>query len=93
MKSRSTALNICSSLSNRIDTAVVETFNITADYIQLNQLLKASGLCATGGEANMAIENGRVRVDGAIETRKRCKTRTGQTVTFERHVIKVVQDT
>lgn len=71
----------------------METFSIAADYIQLNQLLKASGLCATGGAANMAIENGLVAVDGTIETRKRRKTRAGQTVAFQDHVIRVIKET
>ncbi len=76
----------------RIGTDAVETLNITADYIQLNQLLKASGLCATGGAANLAIENGLVAVDGTIETRKRFKTRAGQTVSFQGHVVRVIQE-
>ena len=55
-------------------------FAIDGEYIELNKLLKASGLVATGGQAKMVISDGLVRVDGAVEMRLRCKIRPGQTV-------------
>jgi ribosome-associated protein len=54
------------------------TFQINGDYIELVRLLKASGLCQTGGEAKIRIENGEVVVDGSVETRKKAKIRPGQ---------------
>ncbi len=39
--------------------------------IALIQLLKAAGICMTGGEAKILVEGGEVRVDGEIEVRKR----------------------
>jgi ribosome-associated protein len=68
----------------------METFELSGDYIELNKLLKASGLCETGGMAKMAIENGQVTVDGAVEYRKRCKIRNGQAVEYDGHTINVV---
>ena len=59
-----------------------QVFIIRGDYIQLDQLLKATGLCGTGGEAHAAVESGQVLVDGHTETRKRAKLRPGQTVTY-----------
>jgi len=53
-------------------------FQIKGDYIELVRLLKASGLCQTGGEAKIRVENGEVRVDGKVETRKKAKIRPGQ---------------
>lgn len=58
------------------------TFVVRGDYIQLDQLLKATGLCDSGGAAHAAIAEGRVRVDGMVDTRKRAKLRPGQKVTF-----------
>ena len=52
------------------------------EHIQLDQLLKAAGLVDSGGAAHAAVEQGQVRVDGALETRKRAKLRPGQTVRF-----------
>ena len=49
------------------------TFAVRGEYIQLDQLLKATGLCESGGAAHAAIAEGRVRVDAAVDTRKRAK--------------------
>ena len=55
---------------------------VRGDHIQLDQLLKATGLCESGGAAHAAIAEGRVKVDGAVDTRKRAKMRPGQRVAF-----------
>jgi ribosome-associated protein len=53
------------------------------EFIELNHLLKVMGLCASGGMAKAFIAEGRVKVDGNVELRKRCKIRSGQVVEFE----------
>ena len=58
------------------------TLAVRGEFIQLDQLLKATGLCDSGGAAHAAIAEGRVRVDGTVDTRKRSKLRPGQTVSF-----------
>lgn len=58
-------------------------FAVRGEYIQLDQLLKATGLVESGGAAHAAITEGRVRVDGTVDTRKRAKLRPGQYVEFE----------
>lgn len=55
---------------------------VRGDYIQLDQLLKTTGLCHSGGCAHAEIEAGKVTVDGTVETRKRAKLRPGQTVGY-----------
>ena len=55
---------------------------IRGDYIQLDQALKASGLCHSGGFAHSEIEAGAVCVDGLVETRKRAKLRPGQRIEY-----------
>ena len=57
-------------------------FAIRGEYIQLDQLLKATGLCESGGAAHAAIADGMVKVDAAVDTRKRAKLRPGQRVSF-----------
>jgi ribosome-associated protein len=59
------------------------------EFILLQALLKASGLCDTGGEAKAAIVDGDVKVDGEVETRRGKKIRDGQIVTFGGKTIKV----
>ena len=67
----------------------MERFVLSGDYIELNKLLKATGLCDTGGMAKYAIENGGVTVDNKVEYRKGCKIRHGQKVEFDSHLIEV----
>ena len=59
------------------------------DYIELHNLLKVIGLCGSGGEAKMLIADGLVKVDGVVETRKRCKIRAGQVAEFQGEKISV----
>ncbi len=63
----------------------IEDFILKGDFIELNKLLKITGLCASGGMAKAVIAEGRVKVDGKAELRKRCKIRAGQVVEFEGH--------
>ena len=65
-------------------------FAVRGPYIQLDQVLKAAGLVATGGEAHAAVEAGEVRVDGRPESRKRAKLRPGQRVTLGEHRVELV---
>lgn len=58
----------------------VLSFALRTEYIDLLQLLKATGLCATGGEAKWAVEEERVLVNGELEMRKRRKLRPGDVV-------------
>ncbi|MBW1901484.1 MAG: RNA-binding S4 domain-containing protein [Deltaproteobacteria bacterium] len=64
-------------------------FKIEGDYIELIKLLKATGLCTTGGMAKIVTAEGHVKVDNHIELRKRCKIRKGQRVEFDGHIIEV----
>ena len=57
--------------------------------IELKNLLKASGLAESGGMAKLAIEEGRVLVDNAPETRKACKIKAGQVVSYDNNTIRV----
>lgn len=61
------------------------------DYIELNNLLKVTGLCESGGRAKQLIADGFVKVDDHTELRKRCKIRQGQVVEFDGTVIQVIK--
>lgn len=50
------------------------------EYIELNDLLKVTGVFESGGMAKTAITEGLVTVDGRPEQRRRCKIWQGQTV-------------
>ena len=61
-------------------------------YVELNNLLKLTGLCSSGGEAKTFIANGQVTVNGKIELRKRCKIRIQDTVKFNGVSIEIMDD-
>ena len=56
------------------------TFQLDRDHVELNQLLKLSGLCDSGGAGKALVASGAVYVDGQRELRKTCKIHAGQTV-------------
>lgn len=58
-------------------------------FITLTNLLKVLRLVGSGGEANMRIVGGEVRVNGAVTTEKRKKLRAGDRVEFEGRTIVV----
>ena len=68
----------------------METFDLEGhEFIALNDLLKVTGHCSSGGIAKAVIGDGLVKVDGQVELRKRCKIRGGQVVEFSGARIRV----
>ena len=57
--------------------------------IELCQFLKFAGLAGSGGEAKQRIADGEVLVNGTLETRKRKKLASGDTVTLDGQTIVV----
>lgn len=55
-------------------------FRLLGEFVELNQLLKLTGVCDSGGAGKMLVSAGGVSVDGSVELRKTCKIRAGQTV-------------
>lgn len=55
-------------------------FELDREFVELNQLLKLSGLCDSGGAGKALVASGAVSVDGIVELRKTCKIRGGQVV-------------
>jgi ribosome-associated protein len=55
-------------------------FELDAEYVELNQLLKLVGLCDSGGAGKALVASGVVKVDGKQELRKTAKIRAGQKV-------------
>lgn len=60
----------------------VDEFQAKDGMIRLGQLLKASGLAETGGEAKVLLAEARVRVNGEVETRRGRQLHPGDVVTL-----------
>ena len=65
------------------------TLRLTEDYIELTKLLKVVQLAQSGGHAKLLVEEGSVRVNGAVEYRKRNKLRAGDWVEVGGHTVLV----
>ncbi|MCP6456964.1 RNA-binding S4 domain-containing protein, partial [Klebsiella pneumoniae] len=50
---------------------------LRGEFIELDKLLKATGLVESGGRARVLIAGGEVTVDGQVELRKTAKIRAG----------------
>jgi len=57
-------------------------FDLTAEFVEVNQLLKLVGLVDSGGAGKNLVASGVVSVDGKQELRKTAKIRSGQTVSI-----------
>ena len=55
-------------------------FQIKGEFVELNQLLKLTGVCDSGGAGKVLVADGAVSVDGQVELRKTCKIRGGSVV-------------
>jgi ribosome-associated protein len=64
-------------------------FELDRDHVELNQLLKLTGVCDSGGAGKHLVASGAVRVDGAVELRKTCKIHAGQRIEVGDVVIEV----
>ena len=58
------------------------TFELNTEFVEINQLLKLSGLVDSGGAGKNLVASGVVSVDGTKELRKTAKIRAGQTVSL-----------
>lgn len=60
----------------------MNTIIINKEPVELFKILKFEGIVASGGEAKMVISQGMVKVNGTIETQKRKKIVSGDTIEF-----------
>lgn len=65
-------------------------FTVEGDFIPMIQLLKATHLVDTGGEAQIVVAEGEVKYNGEVDYRKRLKVKKGDVVEFRGTTIKVL---
>lgn len=65
-------------------------FELEGEYIPLIQLLKATNLVQTGGEAQIVVSEGEVTYNGEVDYRKRLKVKKGDVVEFRSQKITIV---
>ena len=67
----------------------METIYLRDEYIKLGQALKLAGLVGSGVEAKEVIQEGLVKVNGEVDTRRGKKLYSGDTFEFEGVTVKV----
>ena len=65
---------------------------IHTEFIKLDALLKFAGLCETGGEAKLVIQEGDVTVNGEVCTMRGKKIRPGDVVAFNGQTLTVTYE-
>jgi ribosome-associated protein len=80
-------------IKERKDKMQTLTFELTSEFIEVNQLLKLAGLVDSGGAGKNLVASGVVSVDGKKELRKTAKIRAGQTVSVGDVRIRVIAGT
>lgn len=66
-----------------------EKIIINEEFIKLDSLIKFSGICATGGEAKLLIQNGQVLVNGEVCTMRGKKMRDGDKAQYGDRIVEV----
>lgn len=67
----------------------MKTIQIKDEFIKLGQLLKLAGFVDSGVEAKIVIQDGQVKVNGEIDTRRGRKIVAGDIVEFEGNKVQV----
>lgn len=61
----------------------MQIIQLKDDFIKLGQALKAAGLVESGVDAKFAVQDGLVKVNGQVETRRGKKLVDGDKVTYD----------
>ena len=61
------------------------------EVLKLGQVLKATGLVDSGVVAKEVIQNGEVKVNGEVDTRRGRKLYDGDLVEFENQTVKILK--
>lgn len=69
---------------------MTEELSIKESFIRLDCALKFAGFVATGGQAKLVINEGKVKVNGEVCTQRGKKLHLGDTAEFEGKVLKIL---
>jgi ribosome-associated protein len=68
------------------------TITLNRQPVELCKILKFEGLVESGGEAKAVIEQGLVKVNGVVDTRKRKQISAGDRIEFAGTTYNIVLD-
>ena len=65
-------------------------FQLKTEFIELDNMLKALQLVASGAEARQCIQSDLIKVNGQVEHRVRRKLRAGDSVEFGEQRVSII---
>jgi ribosome-associated protein len=65
-------------------------FKLKTEFVELDNMLKALHLVASGAQARQCIQSSSIKVNGQVEIRIRRKLRAGDSVEFGQQTISIV---
>lgn len=68
----------------------METVFIRDEFIKLGQALKLAGLVGNGVDAKFVIQDGKVKLNGEVETRRGKKVYNGDVIEYDGSQVKIV---
>ena len=68
----------------------MQEIKLRDEFIKLGQALKAADLVSSGMEAKIVVQDGQVKVNGEVDTRRGRKLVSGDVVTFDGKSVKIV---
>ena len=68
----------------------MNVLEISKEPIELYKILKIEGMVSSGGAAKYEISQGRVLVNGTVETRKRKKIVSGDVVEYGQEKVRIL---
>ena len=67
----------------------MEVIDLKDEYIKLGQALKAANVVQSGADAKYVVQEGLVRVNGEVDTRRGKKLVAGDLVEYNGNTIKI----
>ncbi len=67
----------------------MEVIHLKDEYIKLGQALKAANVVESGADAKYVVQEGLVRVNGEVDTRRGKKLVAGDLVEYNGNTIKI----
>lgn len=68
----------------------MQEIKVRDEFIKLGQALKAADLVSSGVEAKIVVQDGQVKVNGEVDTRRGRKLVPGDVITFDGKSVKIV---
>lgn len=68
----------------------MQEITIRDEFIKLGQAMKLAGLVESGVDAKIVIQNGEVKVNGEVETRRGKKLYDGDIIFFQGEEVKII---